>query len=60
VRMPEGKHYCLRVAAAECRTDCADHTNLMYPYQCQAPIVQDSLVPQQKTFVRRNLELFQR
>jgi hypothetical protein len=60
VRMPEGKHYCLRVAAAECRTDCADHTNLMYPYQCQAPIVQDSLVPQQKTFVRRNLELFRR
>jgi hypothetical protein len=59
IRMPNGKPYCLRIAAANCPSACTDKRNLMFPYQC-LDVNQDSLVNQQKNFIRQNLSLFQK
>jgi len=58
VRVVAGKPYCLRIAVTGCPSYCKDRTNLMFPYQCNEP--QDSLVNQQKIFIRQNLSLFQK
>ena len=60
IHTSQGKPYCLRIAAApdNChRSPCKDIGNLMFAYQCDLP--QDTLVTQQKIFLRQNMSLFQ-
>ena len=57
-RERSGRAYCLRIAGTAYTCGCPDAYDMMYPYACSS-WSQDTLVPEQRSFIRNNLKLLQ-